>query len=135
MNSNATRTIEVIDAELAKLQAERVQLVRARKDGLKLGQHDKVAIGTPGRLVTLDGRPIAGSYEVMHGMASITTATREPDGTLSFDYEGGTEVYWNGQKTVRSSLGEIVFVDEDGEIVHENHVKLISEDGNEEDAE
>ncbi|VVE17809.1 MULTISPECIES: hypothetical protein [Pandoraea] len=125
MNCNTTRTIEAIDAEIAKLQVERAQLVRARKDDLKFGQHDKVAVGTPGRLVTMDERPIAGSYEVMNGMSGITTATRKPDGSLSFDFEGGTEVYWDGQRTVRSPLEEILFVDEDGEFVHESQVKLV----------
>lgn len=89
----------------------------------------------PGRLVTLDGRPIAGTYEVMHGMAGITTAKRNPNGTLSFDYEGGTDVYWNGQKTVRSSLGETVFVDEDGQVVNESQVKLVPENWNGDDEE
>ncbi|MGF6604015.1 hypothetical protein P3T23_008770 [Paraburkholderia sp. GAS448] len=137
MNSNATRTIEVINAEIGKLQAERAQLVRARKEGLKFGQHDKVTVGTPGRLVTLDGRPISGTYEVMHGKSGISTATRIPDGSLRFDYDGRTQVYWDGQKTVRSSLDEIVFLDEDGESVHESQVKLVSVDGDddgEEDA-
>jgi len=132
MNGNTTRTIEVIDAEIAKLQAERALLVRARKDGLQLGQHDQVAIGVPGRLVTLDGRIIAGSYEVVHGMSGITTATRMPDGSLDFEYAGGTTVYWDGQMTVQSSLDETVFVDEAGDLFHESQVKLVPEGGNEE---
>jgi hypothetical protein len=136
MNSNTPRTIEVIDAEIAKLQSERGVLIRARKAGLQLGQHDKIAVGKPGRLVTLDGRPIAGTYEVIHGKSDIIAATRNADGSLSFDCDGRTEVYWDGQMTVRSSRDEIVFLDEDGEFVHESQVKLVPVyDGGEDDQE
>jgi hypothetical protein len=133
MNSNTLRTIKVIDAELAKLQTERAQLVRARKADLQLGQHDKVAVGAPGRLVTLDGRPIAGTYEVVHGKCGINTAMRKPDGSLDFNYAGGTKVYWDRQVMVKSSLDEIVFLDEDGEFVHESQVKLVPKNDNEDE--
>jgi hypothetical protein len=127
MNSNTTRTIEVIDSEIAKLRAELDLLVRARKAALNLGQHDKIAVGTPGRLVTLDGRQIAATYEVVHGRSNIATATRAPDGSLSFGYGTRAEIFWDGQKTVRSSLDELVFLDEDGDFVHESQVKIVGE--------
>lgn len=135
MNSNSLRTIEEIDAELTKLQAERALLVRARKADLQLGQHDKVAVGVAGRLVTLDDRPIAGTYEIVHGKCGINTATRKPDGSLDFEYAGGTEMHWDGQTLVKSWLDEIVFLDEDGERVHESQVKLIPENANEDEVE
>lgn len=68
---------------------------------------------TSSSLQAPNGLAIIGTYEILHGHANIAEATRNPDGTFDIEYEGGTDIYWNDQKTVRNANGERLFIDED----------------------
>ncbi|MCO5145399.1 MAG: hypothetical protein M9895_04365 [Aquamicrobium sp.] len=56
-----------------------------------------------------DGSEILGTLETLIGRAEIIGIN--DDGTP--EYQGGTEVFWNAQKTVRRD-GQIVYLDEAG---------------------
>lgn len=65
-------------------------------------------------LVAPNGIRIRGTLEQLTGVAQINSIERLPDGTLDFDYEGGTEVFYDEAVTVERD-GKIVFVDEEGD--------------------
>ncbi|VWC80517.1 hypothetical protein BLA39750_01164 [Burkholderia lata] len=127
MTDHFDRHIRLIDEEIAKLKEKRVLLVRGRKKCLKLGRHDGVPAGTTGKLVTLDGRPVTATYEKVYGKSGLSSAMRMPDGSLdiNYDYEG-SRWFLDGQLTVKNSLDEITFLDEDGDLVDESQVKVVS---------
>jgi hypothetical protein len=85
-----------------------------------------VAVGTPGRLVTLEGVAIQGTLETVSGIAGIISAVRKEDGSLDFDYEGGTKLCWDEQRILKTPAGEDLFVTEDGDEVPASQVKLVS---------
>jgi hypothetical protein len=89
-------------------------------------EHDKVKVGEKGEMRTRDGRPIAGTFDLVPGRAEGSLATRNPDGTLNVHHAGGTEVFWDDQKT-QIREGEQLFLDEDGEIVRESEIILVEE--------
>lgn len=88
------------------------------------GDIDKVAPGEFSKLITKDGEEVNGTYETMPGTAGISLAVRKPDGTLDIEYAGGTDIWWNGQKTVKVN-GERQFVTASGKIVPESEVILV----------
>lgn len=90
--------------------------------------NDEVAVGTPGRLVTLEGVAIQGTLETVFGIAGIISAVRKEDGSLDFDYEGGTKLCWDEQRILKTPAGEELFVTEDGDEVPASQVKLVSGD-------
>lgn len=49
-----------------------------------------------------NGSPILGTLEKLSGRAEITDGSykKNPDGTLDFDYQGGTEMFYDDQETV-----------------------------------
>jgi len=90
--------------------------------------NDEVPVGTPGNLVTLDGVSIQGTLESLNGVSGLMSVTRKEDGTLDFAYDGTTEIWWNGQETVRTSAGEVIFITEDDKEVPASQVKLVLAD-------
>lgn len=90
--------------------------------------NDEVAVGTPGRLVTLEGVAIQGTLESLCGVAGITSAVRMEDGSLDFDFDGGTKLCWDEQRTAKTPAGEDIFVTEDGDEVPASMVKLVPDD-------
>ncbi len=49
-----------------------------------------------------NGSPILGTLEKLSGRAEITPGSYEkkPDGTLNYDHQGGTEIFYDDQETV-----------------------------------
>lgn len=62
------------------------------------------------QFVSPTGSPIIGTKELIPGVALVASIseTGEPE------YEGETDVDWDGQRTVKRD-GKILFVDDDGE--------------------
>lgn len=62
-----------------------------------------------------NGTPIIGTLETITARAEISADTfaRNADGSIVFEYEGETEVFWDDQETVRRN-GEVIYLDEDG---------------------
>ena len=81
------------------------------------------------RLVRKDNPEIAiiGTLEIVSGCAGIAGASRSSDGSLDIDWEGGTEIYWDEQRTQVDGNGARLYVDEEGATVHEDNVLLDSE--------
>ena len=81
-------------------------------------------------LVRKDNPDIAiqGTLERLSGMAGIAGAWLDDAGRLQFDWEGGTEIYWDDQETQRNGYGERLFVDENGELVPESMVLIREEE-------
>lgn len=76
---------------------------------------------------------ITGTLERLYGQAWIAGATRLSNGSLDLDYEGSTDVWWDDQETVEGNSRERIFIDENGEQVHESGVELIDEDDEDEE--
>lgn len=53
-----------------------------------------------GKLETLDGREIIGTFENMPGHSKLDSVTRKPDGTFEVEFEGETVVWWDSSVTV-----------------------------------
>jgi len=87
---------------------------------------DEVPVGVSGKLITLGGDEIQGTLEMVKGVAGIASAVRNDDGSLRYEYNGKTDIWWDGQKTAKTPSGEAIFVTEDGEQVPESQVKLVS---------
>lgn len=75
-----------------------------------------------------NGEPIVGTLESLQGQANISPGTFEPgdDGTLSFDYDGTTDIHWNTQMTQREG-GQRLLVAEDGAVCKESDAVLKSD--------
>jgi hypothetical protein len=89
-------------------------------------EHDKVEVGQKGEMRTLDGRSIAGTFDLIPAKAGATLAVRQPDGTLKVVEGFRSDVYWDDQKT-QIREGERLFLDEDGEEVRESEIILVQE--------
>ena len=61
------------------------------------------------------GKLIVGTLERLSGRANIVerSFTRNENGTLTFEHEGYTEVFWEEQRTVYRN-GRPIFLDEEG---------------------
>ena len=62
-----------------------------------------------------NGKLIIGTLERLSSRANIVEGsfTRNENSTLTFEYEGYTEVFWEEQKTVHRN-GRPIFLDEEG---------------------
>jgi hypothetical protein len=69
--------------------------------------------GEAARLVAPNGCEIKGTLETLSGVALTLELSRSADGTVTFEYEGETKIWWDEQKTVRRH-GKAVFVDTEG---------------------
>lgn len=96
---------------------------------------DQVPAGKAGQLVTLEGAEITGTAETIPATAIALSATRREDGTLEVQYEGQTDVDWDGQKTLKTPNGQRLYVTDSGEWVPESHVMLVPYDHGDDDEE
>lgn len=72
-----------------------------------------------------NGLLIEGTAEWTPGTALLSDVTRQSDGTLDYDYEGETKMFWDGQITERNRHGETIFVDSDGNEWPESALHLV----------
>ena len=72
-----------------------------------------------------NGERIIGTLESLEGRANVNPGTfsRAEDGSLDFEYQGETEVYWDNQSAKREG-GERVFVSEHGSLCRSSEVLL-----------
>lgn len=72
---------------------------------------------------------IVGTLEALKATARIADGSynRDKDGKLTFEHHGGTEVWWDETKTMRSPDGETLYVCEDGKIWSESQIVLKDE--------
>ncbi len=75
-----------------------------------------------------NGTQIIGTLEHLSGRAEIVadTFTVNPDGTVDFDWEGSTEIFYDDQGTVTQN-DQRIFLDENGDEWPEN-VLVVKED-------
>jgi hypothetical protein len=80
-------------------------------------------------LISPEGTRIIGTLERLSGRAEIVPDSfrANPQGGFTFEYEGTTEVFWDGQETEVQD-GERVFLDEEGNEFTENTLRLVPED-------
>lgn len=81
-----------------------------------------------GYLISKDGSRIVGTFEVLHGCADFSDVTMTPDGKFEIEHSGGTEIYWNSQRTVTNENDLRLFVDEDGDVYSEADCTFVPED-------
>ena len=75
------------------------------------------------QLTAPNGKRIIGTSDLIPGVALISGATRNPDGTLELEWEGETTVLWDGQRTDRIE-GERLYVDEEWNVWRESELTL-----------
>jgi hypothetical protein len=80
-------------------------------------------------LISPEGTRIIGTLERLSGRAEIVPDSfrANPQGGFAFEYEGTTEVFWDGQETEVWD-GERVFLDEEGNEFTEHTLWLVPED-------
>jgi hypothetical protein len=80
-------------------------------------------------LLSAEGTRIIGTLERLSGRAEIVLDSFQanPRGGFTFEYEGTTEVFWDGQETEVWD-GERVFLDGEGNEFTENTLRLVPED-------
>jgi hypothetical protein len=89
------------------------------------------------KLFAPDGTLIVSTKEVIPGTCDISydnPVSRNADGTFSFEYTGGTDVDWDGQKTV-TRLRQRVFIDEAGDEWLEDQLVLREDEAEDEEEE
>ena len=76
----------------------------------------------------LTGAQIQGTLERFHGCAATTEDSfrGDADGNIEFDYDGGTEVYWDDSVTVQKD-GKTVYLDDHGTEVTQDDIVLVDE--------
>lgn len=78
-----------------------------------------------------NGMPILGTLERIEGRAEIQEGSfTRKRGKLTFEWQGGTEVFWDGQRTVeKKRKGELVkvFLDEEGNEWTEDQITVREE--------
>ena len=74
------------------------------------------------------GSRIRGTYERLHGVAegAEDSFRRNSDGNIEFDYEGGTEVFWDDSTIVQRD-GKIVYLDDQGTEVTQDDIVLVEQ--------
>lgn len=85
--------------------------------------------GEAARLVAPNGCEIKGTLETLSGVALIHELSRSADGTVTFECEGETKIWWDDQRAV-VRRGKTVFVDTEGyEWTEDQLVPAETEDG------
>lgn len=70
---------------------------------------------------------IVGTLESVPAMAYISGGVRGKNGALNVHYQGGSEIYWDAQKTKVNDAGLRLFIDANGEEVSEDGVELLDD--------
>ncbi len=70
-----------------------------------------------------NGQQVVGTAETVPGRAEIVADSfvRQADGTAEFDWEGETEIFWDGQQTDERD-GERIFLTHEGEECKESEL-------------
>lgn len=80
------------------------------------------------KLYSPTGVPIIGTYEELEGVANINGATLDdsPNAPAKYDldWQGSTDVWWDGQRTKLNKKGERLFIDENGDSWPESKLVL-----------
>lgn len=90
------------------------------------------------RMIAPNGQLILGTLENIAGRAEVTGWTINADGKLEPDYEGSTEVFWDGQVTVMQKADDgtetMVVLDEEGNEYRACDCTLVDETDPDEEA-
>lgn len=80
------------------------------------------------KLVRKDNHSVemTGTLENLSACAAVNGFYRADDGSIGIDYEGTTEVFWDGQVTVQRE-GQTVYLDEGGNEYLESECELIDD--------
>ena len=72
------------------------------------------------------GAMITGTLEMVEARADISNVRRDADGTLRYDHDGETTVFYDSMETQKSPAGENLFLDTAGDTVPEHQVALLT---------
>lgn len=86
------------------------------------------------RALSPEGNEILGTYEMCPARAEISNFSRNPDGSIAYEYAGDSEMFWDGQETVMKD-GKVVFLCSDGKEWTEDQIKLVEDDYEDEEEE
>jgi hypothetical protein len=67
------------------------------------------------QLYTKSGKRIRGTLEQVRGVANVIGFDELPNGSIEPEYEGGTDIWWDEQRTVKDEDGKTIYVDADGD--------------------
>lgn len=83
-----------------------------------------------------NGQLIIGTLEELPARADIQEGSfhRSAEGKIEFEYDGYTEVFWDGQTTVKDDKGAVLFLDREGNEWSAEQLTLCEEEAAKEDA-
>jgi hypothetical protein len=76
------------------------------------------------------GLKIVGTSETILATAITIDDSFEkrPNGDISYDHEGSTDIAWDTQRTLTDRAGGVLFVDIDGNDIPESDIELLDTD-------
>jgi hypothetical protein len=80
------------------------------------------------RVIAKPDVTIKGTYEMVPGCAGIHTPYIAADGTLSFEWEGETEMYWDASESQKHNNGRLLYVGGDGDCYPEDALEIVDEE-------
>ncbi len=66
--------------------------------------------------------PIKGTLEKITGCCGFSSCERAADGSINYEHDGETEVYWDDQETATDVMNRIIYLDDDGAEVTANQI-------------
>ncbi|MCY4507947.1 MAG: hypothetical protein OXG35_13470 [Acidobacteria bacterium] len=69
---------------------------------------------------------ITGTLEMVEARADISNVRRDADGTLRYDHDGETTIFYDSMETQKDPAGENLFLDTAGDAVPEHQVALLT---------
>jgi len=86
----------------------------------------KVRVGKLGKLMTRDGREIAGVLESVNCIAYATNGRRDKKGKITVEHDGESDMLWDESNPILTDDGLVQFNVEDGTFVTELDVILVA---------
>jgi hypothetical protein len=80
-----------------------------------------------GYLKSKAGTRITGTLERIPATQSLRFVSKGEDGKLTFNFNTGSTIFWDGQVTVERE-GQMVFLDENGKEFLESEVEFVESD-------
>jgi len=63
----------------------------------------------------IDWDNVQGTYELLVGACGVYDEEVGPDGDLTYQFAGGTEIFWDAAETICDGDGNEVFLDRNGD--------------------
>lgn len=117
------------EASLLEAAAEKPAPVESKYPLVNNGDFDFISPDEAGKAFSGDFVPLASTADVVEATAGFTVVTRaSSDGSLTPDFDGGSDVDWDSQETRLNAQGHGIWLCEDGEEFSEGQVVIAPEE-------